>query len=133
MAFLGPFDAAVPNPSFSLLSKAFHKDITIVAYSTSIAIIIGGVAPFLFIPATNVYGRRPMALICQLITIFSHIGTARCTTYGALLGCRALNGIGFGGMMSLGTPMLNDMVRWLMHIPYAASSFFVRSSSMECP
>jgi MFS family permease len=31
----------------------------------------------------------------------------------ALLGCRALNGIGFGGMMSMGTPMLNDM--FFMH------------------
>jgi MFS family permease len=45
----------------------------------------------------------------QVITIVSHIASARCTTFSALLGCRALNGIGFGGMMSIGTPVLNDM------------------------
>jgi len=50
-----------------------------------------------------------MCLIVALITIASHIGSAHCKTFSALLGCRALNGIGFGGLMSLGTPVLNDM------------------------
>lgn len=64
-------------------------------------------------PFANVYGRRPICLLAQIITIVSHIGTAYTTTMPALLGCRALNGIGFGGMMALGTPMLNDM--FFMH------------------
>jgi len=50
-----------------------------------------------------------MCLIVALITIASHIGSGYCKTFSALLGCRALNGIGFGGLMSLGTPVLNDM------------------------
>jgi MFS family permease len=65
------------------------------------------------VPLANVYGRRPICLLTQVITIVSHIGTAYTTTMSALLGCRALNGIGFGGMMALGTPMLNDM--FFMH------------------
>lgn len=44
MAFLGPFNAAVPNPGFVELGKAFHKPVQIVTYSTTIAIITGGVA-----------------------------------------------------------------------------------------
>jgi hypothetical protein len=44
MAFLGPFNAAVVNPSLVLLSKAMHVDTTTVAYSTTTAIILGGVA-----------------------------------------------------------------------------------------
>lgn len=54
-----------------------------------------------------------MCLLTQIITIVSHIGTAYTKSLSALLGCRALNGIGFGGMMAMGTPMLNDM--FFMH------------------
>lgn len=44
MAFLGPFNAAVINPSLVLLGKAMHENITTVAYSTTTSIILGGVA-----------------------------------------------------------------------------------------
>lgn len=50
-----------------------------------------------------------MCLLTGIVTIVSHIGSAKCKTFSALLGCRAVNGIGFGGLMSLGTPVLNDM------------------------
>ncbi|CAK7204856.1 hypothetical protein SEUCBS139899_007618 [Sporothrix eucalyptigena] len=109
MALLGPFNAAVPNPSLTLLSKAFKKPVEIVTYSTTTSIITGGLSPFLWVPLSNVLGRRPMCLITQLITIVTHIATARTTTFAQLVGVRAVNGIGFGGMMALGTPVLNDM------------------------
>ena len=44
MAFLGPFNAAVPNPGFVELGNAFHKSVQVITYSTTIAIITGGVA-----------------------------------------------------------------------------------------
>ncbi len=44
MAFLGPFNAAVPNPSLNLLSKFFKEPVEIVTYSTTTAIITGGVS-----------------------------------------------------------------------------------------
>lgn len=113
MAFLGPFNAAVPNPSLVLLGKAFHRDTEIIAYSTTTAIIVGGVSPFIFTPLTNVYGRRPITLLAQIFAIFGQIGAAKSTTFSALLGARAVNGIGMGGMMSVGTTCLNDM--FFMH------------------
>ncbi|EPE04869.1 mfs general substrate transporter [Ophiostoma piceae UAMH 11346] len=113
MAFLGPFNAAVPNPSLNLLGKAFHRPIEVVTYSTTTAIITGGISPFLWVPLSNVLGRRPLCLVVQVITIVSHIATARTNTFASLVGVRALNGIGFGGMMALGTPVLNDM--FFMH------------------
>lgn len=44
MAFLGPFDSAVINPSLVLLSEAMHRSPKVVAYSTTTAIILGGVS-----------------------------------------------------------------------------------------
>jgi hypothetical protein len=44
MALLGPFNAAVPNPSLNLLSAAFHTPVEIVTYSTTTSIITGGLS-----------------------------------------------------------------------------------------
>jgi len=44
MAFLGPFNAGVVNPSLVLLGEAFHKPTTTITYSTTTAIIMGGIS-----------------------------------------------------------------------------------------
>lgn len=109
MAFLGPFNAATPNASLVLLAKAFHRDVETVAYSTTTSIILGGVSPFILTPLTNVYGRRPITLFSQICAILGQIGAAKSTNFSALLGARAVCGIGMGGMMSVGTTCVNDM------------------------
>lgn len=55
------------------------------------------------------YGRRPVTIICQVLAVLGNIGSAKSTTYLSLLGTRALNGIGFGGMMAVGTACVSDM------------------------
>lgn len=44
MAFLGPFNSGVANPSLVLLGETFHQTTTQISYTTTIAIIMGGVA-----------------------------------------------------------------------------------------
>lgn len=56
MAFLGPFDSAVINPSLVLLSQAMHKNSKVVAYSTTTAIIMGGVSVCPAEPSFLVHG-----------------------------------------------------------------------------
>ena len=129
MAFLGPFNSAVINPSLVLLSEAMHKDSVVVAYSTTTAIIMGGVSvsspqsryihrkeevannfkPFIFAPLTNIYGRRPITLVAVLFTVIGGIGSACSPSFGPLVGTRAITGLGMGGMMSVGTPVVNDI------------------------
>lgn len=109
MAFLGPFNAALPNPSLVLLSKEFHVDPKMAAYSTTTGIILGGISPFILAPLTNYYGRRPITLLAILITIAGSVASGKAPTFSALLGTRALSGFGFGGMMSVGTACVNDM------------------------
>jgi MFS family permease len=109
MAFLGPYNAGLINPSLVLLSKAMHRDSKTAAYSTTTAIILGGVSPFIFTPLMHHYGRRPITLLTILMTILGGIGSASSKDFSALLGTRALCGAGFGGMMSVGTASVNDM------------------------
>jgi MFS family permease len=109
MAFLGPYNAALINPSLVLLSKAFDVDPKTAAYSTTTGIIMGGISPFIWTPLTNAYGRRPITLLAILITILGGIGSGASTNFSALLGTRAMCGFGFGGMMSVGTSSVNDI------------------------
>jgi len=109
MAFLGPYNAALINPSLVLLSEGIHVDSQTAAYSTTTAIILGGVSPFLWTPLTNVYGRRPVTLFAMFITILGGISSAVSPDFASLTGTRAMCGFGFGGMMSVGTSCVNDM------------------------
>ncbi|PVH78809.1 MFS general substrate transporter [Cadophora sp. DSE1049] len=109
MAFLGPYNAALINPSLVLLSEAMNVTTQKAAYSTTTGIIIGGISPFIWTPLTNYVGRRPITLLAILLTILGGIGSGASSNFSALLGTRALCGFGFGGMMSVGTACVNDM------------------------
>ena len=122
MAFLGPYNAALINPSLVLLSKAMHVDSKTAAFSTTTGIILGGVSPFIWTPLTNYYGRRPITLLAIIMTILGGIGSAESPHFKALLGTRALCGFGFGGMMSVGTACLNDM--FFLHERGAATGVY---------
>ncbi|TGO82316.1 hypothetical protein BPOR_0863g00010 [Botrytis porri] len=105
MAFLGPFNAAAINPSLVLLSKAMDVSSKTAAYSTTTCIIIGGLSN----PCTNVYGRRPIALLSMLTTVIGGIDSACSPNFATLVGTRAICGVEMGGMMSVGTAVVNDM------------------------
>lgn len=109
MAFLGPYNAALINPSLVLLSEAMGVSSKIAAYSTTTGIITGGLSPFILAPLTNYYGRRPITLLAMLLTILGGVLSAVAPNFRTLVGMRAICGFGFGGMMSIGTASLNDM------------------------
>ncbi|KAA8576542.1 hypothetical protein MFRU_009g03680 [Monilinia fructicola] len=109
MAFLGPYNAALINPSLILLSDGLDVSPKVAAYSTTTAIIMGGVSPFIYTPLSNIYGRRPVTLFAIVLTIIGGVTSASSTTFSQLVGTRAICGFGFGGMMSVGTACVNDM------------------------
>ncbi|KAM0141633.1 hypothetical protein ACHAO1_001822 [Botrytis cinerea] len=109
MAFLGPYNAALVNPSLVLLSDALDVSPKVASYSTTTAIIMGGVSPFIYAPLANIYGRRPITLCAIVLTIIGGVTSASSNTLAQLVGTRALCGFGFGGMMSVGTACVNDM------------------------
>ncbi|KAJ7730373.1 major facilitator superfamily domain-containing protein [Mycena maculata] len=108
-AFLGPFNSSVVNPSLVLLAKGLHVGSITASYTTTCAIIAGGLTPFIFTPLTNLYGRRPVTLFAILMTIAGGIGSGTTTSYAGVAVTRTLCGGGFGGMMSVGTSCVNDM------------------------
>ncbi|KAF9065129.1 major facilitator superfamily domain-containing protein [Rhodocollybia butyracea] len=92
-AFLGPFNSAVVNPSLVLLADGLHVDSTTASYTTTCAIIAGGLTPFIFTPLTNIYGRRPVTLFAMLMTIAGGIGSGASTGYAGVAITREKTGI----------------------------------------
>ena len=73
LAFLGPMSAAVANPAFVPLSKAFDISIVEASYELTMYICFAGVGPILLIPFANIYGRRPLSLLANLVASMPHI------------------------------------------------------------
>lgn len=77
-------------------------------HSSTIAIALNGVGPFIWIPLANVYGRRSIYLLTTFIGFVTALGCGFVQSYGALVGIRAINGL-FPVSMALGPATVTDL------------------------
>jgi MFS family permease len=80
------------DPAYVPMAKELHISTVRASYQTTIVIAINGLAPFLWLPLANVYGRRPMYLFCTLLGFGTALGSAYAKTFSQLLAARAFNG-----------------------------------------
>ncbi|KAH8805131.1 major facilitator superfamily domain-containing protein [Xylogone sp. PMI_703] len=113
LGFLGPFSQGTINSAFGPLSKAMGVSVTVASYSTTIAIVVAGVAPLVYSPISNIYGRRPVYIISTAVGIAANAGCAVCKSWAPLLVARACVGIGTSVGMGIGASVVSDM--YFMH------------------
>lgn len=87
--------------------------ITGASYSTTLAIVSAGVAPLLWSPLSNVYGRRPVYIYSSIIGIVPGAGCAVTTRWQNLLIARVFAGMGTSAGMGIGASVVSDM--YFMH------------------
>ena len=87
--------------------------VTVASYSTTIAIVVAGVAPLIYSPISNLYGRRPVYIITTAIGIAANAGCAVAKSWGPLLVARVCVGIGTSVGMGIGASVVSDM--YFMH------------------
>lgn len=92
LAALGGINTAIINPAYVPLAKEFGITTVQVGYQTTVVIAINGIAPFLWVPIANVYGRRPVYLASTLVGFVSSIGCAYTKNFGQLIVARVFNG-----------------------------------------
>ena len=104
---------AIVNPAFIPLSK--HFDITVVqaSYELTVYIVFAGIGPLLTVPLANVYGRRPIYILGNLLAAVTNIGAGYCTTWSGIIATRVFNGIGAGSPCAIGAATICDM--YFMH------------------
>lgn len=73
------------------------------------AAITLGYANFLIVPLANVYGRRPIIIICSLVCIGANLWQASVTSFPSFLGARFLSGLGAAANESIMPMVVADL------------------------
>lgn len=80
-------------PMFPLLGQEFHLDNSQLAFLTGITVITLGLAGFIIVPLSNIFGRRAVSLTFAIFITLTCIWQALATSHRSLLAARALNGV----------------------------------------
>ncbi|OAG34968.1 hypothetical protein AYO21_10855 [Fonsecaea monophora] len=109
LAFLGPMAGAIVNPAFVPLSKQFNITIVEASYELTVYIVAAGVGPIFTVPLANVYGRRPVYILGNLLAAVTNIAAGYCNTWAGIMVTRVFNGIGAGSPGAIGAATVCDM------------------------
>jgi MFS family permease len=109
LALLGPFNSSVVNPALVPLAKLFDVPVDKAPLQTTTVIIAVGIAPLVWSPLANIYGRRPIYLASTLLGIVATIGTGVAKSWAGLIVARVFSGVGVGAAMALGAATVTDM------------------------
>ena len=108
LSALGGINTAMINPSYVPMAKELHISSIRASYQTTICIALAGIAPFLWVPLSNKYGRRPVLLGTTLLAFVSILGSAYATSFNQLIAARVFNGL-FPAAFALGPAVVVDM------------------------
>ncbi|KAB8336975.1 hypothetical protein FH972_021279 [Carpinus fangiana] len=89
-ACMGTFTAAAIIPAYENIAEDLGVSLQRASYLTSLQICILGVAPLIWRPLSNRYGRRPVFLVSLLISLVGNVGCANCYSYASMAACRAI-------------------------------------------
>ena len=101
-------NVAMINPAYVPMAKELHISTIRASYQTTICIVLSGVAPFLWVPLSNKYGRRPVLVGTTLLAFISILGSAYVKTFNQLIATRVFNGL-FPAAFALGPAVVVDM------------------------
>lgn len=96
VTFTQGFGPLAIAPQFPYYMKDFNATLAQVVQFTGVLILVVGFSNFLWVPIATAFGRRPVYIFSQIITMASMIWRARATTYNSFMGACVLNGIGAG-------------------------------------
>ncbi|KAI1880570.1 hypothetical protein JX265_000810 [Neoarthrinium moseri] len=108
-AMMGTFTAAAILPAFTDIVKDLHIEVQQASYLTSLVIAILGVAPLLWRPLSNIYGRRPIFLISLICSLIGNVGCAKSTSYSTMCLCRAITAFFISPAGAIGSAVVSEM------------------------
>lgn len=97
-------------PLTLLFEAEFHKTLPQVNMLFGATAITLGYANLLLVPAANIFGRRPVIIICGLICILANVWQALVTSYPSFLAARVISGIGAAANESIMPMVVSDLL-----------------------
>ncbi|KAK5204663.1 hypothetical protein LTR99_006854 [Exophiala xenobiotica] len=108
LAAIGGLNTAAINPAYALLAEEFGISTVRASYQTTVCIALNGIAPWLWIPLSNKYGRRPVYLGTTFLGFISALGCSYTQSFSQLIVARVFNGL-FPVAFALGAATITDM------------------------
>lgn len=99
---------AIINPAYIPMAKELQIDTIRASYQSTVCIAVSAIAPFLWVPLSNKYGRRPVLLGTTLLGCVSIIGSAYAKSFNQLVVARVFNGF-FPSAFALGPSVVVDL------------------------
>lgn len=96
-------------PLTELFMVEFDKTLPQVNLLFGVAAIVLGYANFLIVPLANVYGRRPVIILCGLVCVLANIWQALVTSFPSFLGARVISGLGAAANESIMPMVVADL------------------------
>ena len=94
-------------------AKALHISVQQASYQTTVPILFAGLAPLIWSPISNIYGRRPIFIGVTALGIATLAASAAAPDFAGVLVARAFMGIGTSAGMGIGAAAVADM--YFMH------------------
>jgi len=106
---LPSFGIDVSLPALSATAASLHVAPAQAGLTMSVFMIGFAVAPLIYGPASDRYGRRPAVIYACLLFIVAGIGCAMARSLPALLAWRVVQGAGAGSSMTIAFAIIRDL------------------------
>ena len=107
-ACMSTFTAASIIPAYENIAVDLGVSLQRVTYLTSLQIAILGVAPLIWKPFSNTYGRRPLFLLSLIISLVGNIGCAKSPSYASMAVCRAIVAFFISPAAAIGSAVVTE-------------------------
>ncbi|KAI9838800.1 MAG: hypothetical protein M1838_004492 [Thelocarpon superellum] len=98
------------SPAQTLIAKTLKVKLTVLNLSLSAHTVASGIAPIFWAPLADSLGRRQILIIALLVSSLANLGLATATnTVGALVGFRALEGLGTASIEAIALGIVADI------------------------
>lgn len=107
-ACMSTFTAAAIIPAYQTMAIDLGVSLQRTTYLTSLQICILGVAPLIWKPFSNTYGRRPLFLLSLICSLVGNIGCAKSPDYASMAACRAITAFFICPAAAIGSAVVTE-------------------------
>jgi MFS family permease len=108
-ASMSTFIAAAIIPAFEDIATDLDVSLQEVSYLTTLQIAILAIAPLIWKPFSNTYGRRPLFLLSLVGSLVGNVGCAKSFSYATMALCRAIVAFFISPAAAIGSAVVTEV------------------------
>jgi hypothetical protein len=92
-----------------LILQALHTSLELIALTITIYMLFQGLAPSLWGPVADNYGRRPVLLCTLAVYVLANLGLALSSSFPTLMAFRGVQAVGSASTIAIGAGIIGDI------------------------